>query len=243
MYDFTPHSGTWKKRGIAPFIRYLHDRRYECWASRHRNFVPPWLSSMYLLRRRLCGDQSRSGGFGEETNLSPLPKIELLLLGIPSRILVTTSTDLSRPQYYWEMFIKYVCVHTDQRVRSIWYIVWRRHSDLGILLRTGFFSSQSWRRHHPRCDLVGYETVRYGSLWKVGGTYTLCIWCLLDRASLWWLKNTNQLDATYYFIVLLIGSTCFGHYFAHHQELMTIMLITRLVVSFLVCCRLEATCG
>jgi len=24
----------------------------------------------------------------------------------------------------------------------------------------------------------------------------------------------NQLDATYYFIVLLIGSTCFGHYYA-----------------------------
>jgi len=29
--------------------------------------------------------------------------------------------------------------------------------------------------------------------------------------------NKNQLDATYYFIVLLIGSTCFGHYYAHHQ--------------------------
>ena len=28
------------------------------------------------------------------------------------------------------------------------------------------------------------------------------------------------------FIVLLIGSTCFGHYYAHHQELATIMLIT-----------------
>jgi len=42
----------------------------------------------------------------------------------------------------------------------------------------------------------------------------------------------NQLDATYYFIVLLIGSTCFGHYYAHHQELATIMLITTLVVSF-----------
>ena len=65
------------------------------------------------------------------------------------------------------------------------------------------------------------------------------ILCLLDRASLWWLKNKNQLDATYYFIVLLIGSTCFGHYYAHHQELATIMLITTLVVSFLVCCRLE----
>jgi len=53
----------------------------------------------------------------------------------------------------------------------------------------------------------------------------------------WRIKN--QLDATYYFIVLLIGSTCFGHYYAHHQELATVMLITTLVVSFLVCCRLE----
>ena len=38
-------------------------------------------------------------------------------------------------------------------------------------------------------------------------------------------------DATY-FIVLLIGSTCFRRYYAHHQELTTIMLITTLVVSF-----------
>jgi len=36
------------------------------------------------------------------------------------------------------------------------------------------------------------------------------------------LKNCRikiQLDATYYFIVLLIGATCFGLYNAHHQEL------------------------
>jgi len=44
--------------------------------------------------------------------------------------------------------------------------------------------------------------------------------------------NNNQLDAACYFIVLLIGSTCFGHYYAHHQKLATIMLITTLVVSF-----------
>ena len=31
--------------------------------------------------------------------------------------------------------------------------------------------------------------------------------------------------------VLLIGSTCFRHYYAHHQELTTKMLITTLVVS------------
>ena len=29
----------------------------------------------------------------------------------------------------------------------------------------------------------------------------------------------------HYFIVLLIGLTCFGHYYVHHQELATIMLI------------------
>ena len=57
----------------------------------------------------------------------------------------------------------------------------------------------------------------------------------------WRIKN--QLDVTYYFIVLLIGSTCFGHYYAHHQELATIVLTTTLVVSFLVCCRLEVRCG
>ena len=45
-------------------------------------------------------------------------------------------------------------------------------------------------------------------------------------------EKKNQLDATYYFIVLLIGSTCFGHHYALHQELATIMLITTLVVSF-----------
>ena len=56
------------------------------------------------------------------------------------------------------------------------------------------------------------------------------------------LKNKNQLDATYCFIVLLIGSTCFGHYYAHHQEFATIMLLTTLVVSFLVCFKLGVRC-
>jgi len=58
-----------------------------------------------------------------------------------------------------------------------------------------------------------------------------------------YLKNKNQLDTTYCFIILLIGSTCFGHYYVHHQEPATIMLITTLVVSFLVCCRFEVRCG
>ena len=68
----------------------------------------------------------------------------------------------------------------------------------------------------------------------------------------------KQLDATYYFIVLLVGSTCFGHYYAHQQELATMMLITTLVVSFskdggvivsvnlwflVVCVRCEVVCS
>ena len=31
------------------------------------------------------------------------------------------------------------------------------------------------------------------------------------------LQNKNQLDATFYLIILLIGSSFFGHYYAHHQ--------------------------
>jgi len=50
-------------------------------------------------------------------------------------------------------------------------------------------------------------------------------------------------DATHYSTVPLRGSTCFGHYYAHHQEFTTMMLITTLVVSSLGCCRLEVRCG
>ena len=56
-------------------------------------------------------------------------------------------------------------------------------------------------------------------------------------------ESKNPLDATYYFIALLIGSTCFGHYYAHHQELAAMMLITTLVASFLVYCMLDVRCG
>jgi len=56
-------------------------------------------------------------------------------------------------------------------------------------------------------------------------------------------EQENRLDATRYFIVLIIGSACFRHYYAYHQELATVMLITTLVVSFLVCCRLEVRYG
>ena len=57
----------------------------------------------------------------------------------------------------------------------------------------------------------------------------------------WRIKH--RLDATCYFIVLLIGSTCIGHYYAHHRQLVTTMPITTSVVSFLVCRMSEVRCG
>jgi len=76
-------------------------------------------------------------------------------------------------------------------------------------------------------------------LWPLSRWYLFkgCVQRQLSQCNkfIYFLKNKNQLDATYYLIVLLIGSTCFRHYCAHHQELGTIMLITTLVISFLVC--------
>ena len=37
-------------------------------------------------------------------------------------------------------------------------------------------------------------------------------------------EKKNQLDATEWFIALIICSTCFGHFYAHHQEVETIRL-------------------
>ena len=38
-------------------------------------------------------------------------------------------------------------------------------------------------------------------------------------------KKKNQLDAIEWFIALVICSTCFGHLYAHHQELETILVL------------------
>jgi len=40
------------------------------------------------------------------------------------------------------------------------------------------------------------------------------------------MKRENQLDATKWFIELMIPSTCFGQYYAHYQELETIQIFT-----------------
>ena len=44
-------------------------------------------------------------------------------------------------------------------------------------------------------------------------------------------EEENQLDVTKCFIELVICSTCFGHVYAHHQELVTILLVWRVVCN------------
>ena len=44
-------------------------------------------------------------------------------------------------------------------------------------------------------------------------------------ASLYMCREGNQLDATECFIALIVCSTCFGHLYAYHQELETILVL------------------
>ena len=45
------------------------------------------------------------------------------------------------------------------------------------------------------------------------------------RASLYMRREENQLDTTEWFIALVICSICFGHLYAHHQDLETLLLL------------------
>jgi len=55
------------------------------------------------------------------------------------------------------------------------------------------------------------------------------------RSSLYKRREENQLDATKWFIALIKCSTCFGHLYAYHQELETILvLLAHMVCNALV---------
>jgi hypothetical protein len=61
------------------------------------------------------------------------------------------------------------------------------------------------------------------------------IWCVFVRALLYMRREVNQLDATEWFIAIIICPTCFGHIYAHHQEFETIhVLLPHMVCNALV---------
>ena len=47
----------------------------------------------------------------------------------------------------------------------------------------------------------------------------------MQRVSFHMRREENQLDVTECFIALMIRSTCFGHFYAHHQELETVCVL------------------
>ena len=52
----------------------------------------------------------------------------------------------------------------------------------------------------------------------------------------------NRVDATQCFTELVVCSTCFGHVYAHHQELATIQLVWHVACKFLVAGSWKAMC-
>jgi len=73
-------------------------------------------------------------------------------------------------------------------------------------------------------------------------TYNWCIKCwfrfdvCLSVHRCICVEKKNQIYSTEWFIALIICSTCFGHFYAHHQELETMCVITAYGVQ---CCKGE----
>ena len=54
-----------------------------------------------------------------------------------------------------------------------------------------------------------------------------------------YVEKKNQLDVTEFFIALMIHSTCFGHFYAHCQELETVCVLLPLMVCTVLGCWLS----
>ena len=89
----------------------------------------------------------------------------------------------------------------------------------GISLTPGYFTQSKGNQPNSRPNQL--FVCRYRSLGK-----TIQGQCV---------EKKNQLDANEWYIALIICSTCFGHFYAHHQELETIcVLLPPMVCSALV---------
>ena len=57
----------------------------------------------------------------------------------------------------------------------------------------------------------------------------------LTKFVILWVEKKNQLDATEWFMALIMCSTCFGHFYAHHQELETtfVLLLPMVCIAWL----------
>ena len=93
-----------------------------------------------------------------------------------------------------------------------------------------YTSLQSYGTYLVKLNIGSVSYCRHG--WKIFNFPSLPNACLLLPNSAWdftfqkgkrfCVETKNQLDVTACFIALMIRSTCFGHFYAHHQELETI---------------------
>ena len=81
-------------------------------------------------------------------------------------------------------------------------------------------------KRNPLLLLVIYSAIAQNRTLNISRTSNATIgnnistWCVFVRPSLHMRREEkNQLDVTVCFIELMIRSTCFGHFYAHHQEL------------------------
>ena len=85
-----------------------------------------------------------------------------------------------------------------------------------IFLHTSWQYRKKWliEQHSFHVLFLSFRRTKYSRLFYVYWTVHHC--------DSWRIKD--QLDVTCYFISLLMCSTCFGHYYIHHRELVTILL-------------------
>jgi len=73
------------------------------------------------------------------------------------------------------------------------------------------------------CYLIVIFDIRITSIGSLRGK--ICINKNFKKCNYFKHREENQLDSTECFIALIIYSTCFGHLYAHHQELDTILVL------------------
>ena len=90
-----------------------------------------------------------------------------------------------------------------------------------VFAYTVLYHTKSWASLYKVTSLefhpIGLEKwgiLPFLTLMKV--SFNMIIWCV---------EKKNQLDVTECFIGLMICSTCFWHFYAHHQELETICVL------------------
>ena len=99
---------------------------------------------------------------------------------------------------------------------------WRRVNSYHISLLSSLTS-----RYHGNVNMISGDLLAIAHVGNITDrlhSFTPT-WCVFVHASLYMRREENQLDATEWFIALIICSTCFGHFYVHHQELETICVL------------------